>query len=137
MNVYTLSKSLALFCRRKSQETYIFVHESRVGALPRGDATATTAKCHKTRLNPCSAKAVEEVGLASNFVLVEVCVSEFANVNLRHCQILVVVICSNVRSTYRILIRVEPGVIEPSICIAHRYGERWPCGIFLVIIDEV
>jgi len=62
--------------------TYVFVLESGVRAFPRRDAATAVAKRHETRLNPCRAEAVEEVGLASDLILVEIGVTQLPNIYL-------------------------------------------------------
>jgi hypothetical protein len=67
---------------------YIFVHKGGIGALPGRDTSTAVAQCHETGLNPRSAKAVEEVSLASDFVLVEVGIAKLSNVDLRFVSVL-------------------------------------------------
>lgn len=64
----------------------VLVGEGRVGALPGGDAAAAVAQRQRRVGDPGGAEAVEEVGLAGDDVVVEVGVSELADVELRCCE---------------------------------------------------
>lgn len=68
--------------------TYIFVHKGGIGALPGRDTSTAVAQCYETRLNPRSAKAVEEVSLTSDLVLVEVGIAKLSDVDLRFMSVL-------------------------------------------------
>jgi hypothetical protein len=58
------------------------VGEGRVGAFPGCYAAAAGAQGDGGAFDPSSAEAVEEVGLASYFAALDVCISEFAYVDL-------------------------------------------------------
>lgn len=70
------------FKEKSKLVTHVFIHKRGVCALPRCDAAAAVPQRDQTRLDPGGAEAVEEVGLAGDFVLVKVCVAEFADVYL-------------------------------------------------------
>lgn len=58
------------------------VGEGRVGAFPGGYAAAAGAQGDGSAFDPGGAEAVEEVSLAGYFAVFDVCVSEFAYVDL-------------------------------------------------------
>lgn len=71
------------FHSRRDDVDTVLVLEGRVGPLPGCDAAAAVAQEDLGGLHPCGAEAVEEVGLSGDDVLVEVCVAELADVDLR------------------------------------------------------
>ncbi len=60
----------------------VFVGEGGIGPFPGGDTTTTAPEGDGGLRNPGSAEAVEEVGFSCYFAVLEVCVAEFADVNL-------------------------------------------------------
>lgn len=61
----------------------VFVPKCGVCALPRSDASTTASKGNGRLCHPARSKAVEEVSLSCYFTVIHVCVSQFANVDLR------------------------------------------------------
>ncbi|GMF73022.1 unnamed protein product [Aspergillus oryzae] len=68
----------------------------RVRPLPSRDPTSTPPKHQATQFQPCSAKPVQEISLFGHDAGVEISIPQFSNV-------------------YRILVTVEPGIIEPAV----------------------
>lgn len=64
------------------ENTHVFVYEGGVCAFPSGNTATAASQGDEAGLDPGGTEAVEEVGLAGDFVLVEVCVAKFADVNL-------------------------------------------------------
>lgn len=60
----------------------VLVGEGRVGTFPGRNTATATAERKRRLLNVRGAKAVEEVGLSSNDIVVKESVSKFSNVNL-------------------------------------------------------
>jgi len=80
VDVHALAISVLVLPRR--QTTYVFVLEGSVRAFPSCDATTTVAERHEAGLNPCRAEAVEEIGLASDLILMEIGVAQLPNIYL-------------------------------------------------------
>lgn len=83
VDVYALVPHKHLSCQE--WPTYVFILEGCVRSLPCRDATATIAQRDEARLDPSSSESIEEVGLPSNLIIVEVGIAEFANVYLSTC----------------------------------------------------
>ena len=62
--------------------TYVFVDKGRVRSFPSCDTAAAVAQKNLRRLDPGGAETVNKVCLAGDDAFMEVCVSEFAHVNL-------------------------------------------------------
>lgn len=81
MNVNALV-SISVLLTPVELSTYVFVDKSRVGSLPSCDTSTAITQSHETRLNPSGAEAIEKVGLAGDLILVEVRITQLANVYL-------------------------------------------------------
>jgi hypothetical protein len=64
----------------------VLVGERRRRPFPRRDAAAAAAEEKFRGLDPRRAEPVQEIGLAGDFAVEEVCVAQFADVYLKACQ---------------------------------------------------
>lgn len=104
--------------RRVVDVDAVAILKRRVCAFPRGDAAAAAAQGKQAGLDPCGAEAVQEVGLAGDFGIVNVGVAEFADVE-------------------GVLVGVEGAVVEPCVCVADGDCERRARGVGEVVVCEV